>query len=726
MSDPFRFYDWEIKKFLGIVLATQIVALVLIWLETIGFQVPVLRQLVCLIYLTFVPGALILRALNIRELGPIESALFTVGASLATIMFTGALLNFIGSRLGLAAPITLLPIMAMLAALVLIISVACYLRDRKAENHPLLDIKEALSPPALFLYIVPFIAIVGAYLMNLFSDNVLLVLMILVIAAIVLLVGFDRFIPKEMYPLAIFVVALSLVLHNTLISTYINGWDIQYERYYATLVMTNGFWDISMFNILNAMLSIVILAPIYSIVTNLDIIWVFKLIYPLLFALVPLGLYEVFKRQSSEKIGFMAAFFFTSLVVFYTEMLQLARQEIAELFLVLVVILIINQSMDKLKWSFLFIMFSFSLVVSHYGLTYIFIASLLVVWALLYAGKKIRFKGMSYTGLNRRLSLALIIPLIMFCLGWYIFTASGNAFSTIVILLETVLSNVISGFLNPNMVQGIALIAEGGSVSVLHKVYLYLMLFTQACIVIGIATIVLKNDLAKIGKEYFIFSLVMIALLIAGISVPYVSGAMNTTRLYQISLIFLAIFFVIGWLGISKLLGRLARRDNPKMPIAFGALAFFLAIFLIFNTGLVFEVFNDVPISYSLNRTIDYAVYNSAEVAGANWILNERNPILIDNTTNSYYLPPIYSDEYRLQLLSGQNADQVATIPSNGRLFEVSYVYMGTYNLLNDRMFVVNENGAISADYYVSADDVSKDRGLIYSNGGTEIYNRRF
>lgn len=726
MSDPLRFIDWEIKKFLGVVLATQIAALVLIWLGTTGFQVPILRQLVCFIYLTFMPGAVILRAMNARKLEPIKSTLFTIGASLAALMFAGALLNIIGLYLGLTTPITLLPIMVMLTALVLILSVFCYLRDRKSEDKPLLDIKEALSPPALFLYIVPFMAIFGAYLMNLFSDNVLLVLMILALVAIVLLVGFDKFIPKEMYPLAIFVVGVSLVLHNTLISTYINGWDVQFENYRATLVLTNGFWDPSTFSILNAMLSIVMLAPIYSIVMNMDIVWVFKLIYPLLFALVPLGLYEVFKRQSSEKIAFMATFFFTSLVVFYTEMLQLARQEIAELFLVLVIMLIINRNMDKAKWSVLFIIFSFSLVVSHYGLTYIFIASLIVVWALLYLGKMISLKNLRGIEVNTRLSLVLVVSLIMFCLVWYISIASGNPFETIVVLLSSIYSNLITGFMNPDKVQGLALITTGGSVSALHKVYLYLMLFTQALIMVGIAAVILKKDLVKISKEYFTFSLVMVAILIAGISVPFVASALNTTRLYQITLIFLAIFFVIGWLAVSKLLGRLMHRDNPRMPIAFGALAIFLAIFLMYNTGLVFEVFNDVPISYSLNKTVDNAVYNNAEVAGANWIVNERNPVLIDSMTNMYYLPPIYSDEYRLQLLSGQNAEQASKIPNNGKLFEVSYVYMGTYNILNDRMLVVNENDATSGDSYVSADDISKDRGLIYSNGGSEVYNRRF
>jgi uncharacterized membrane protein len=363
-------------------------------------------------------------------------------------------------------------------------------------------------------------------------------------------------------------------------------------------------------------------------------------------------------------------------------------------------------------------------VVSHYGLTYIFIAALIVVWSMLYLGKRIHFGGLSDTGLNRRLSLALIIPLIAFCLLWYMFTASGNAFNTIVVLLDNILSHVLPGFMNPNMVQGMALIVEGGSASALHKAYLYLMLFTQACIAVGIVVAILKNDLAKIGKEYFAFSLVMIAILVAGITVPFISSAMNTTRLYQISLIFLAIFFVLGWLGVSKLLGRLVRRYNPRMPIAYATLAIFLAIFLVFNTGLVFEVFKDTPISYSLNTTVDYTVFNYAELAGANWMVSERNATPIDSNHSSYYLPPIYSDSNRRLLFLGQGALQVAEIPADySQIFQNSYIYLGTYNILNDKVMVVKKSGALLTEYYDEASAVANNRERIYANGGAEIYH---
>jgi uncharacterized membrane protein len=251
------------------------------------------------------------------------------------------------------------------------------------------------------------------------------------------------------------------------------------------------------------------------------------------------------------------------------------------------------------------------------------------------------------------------------------------------------------------------------------------MLATQAFVVVGILTIKYKNDHVKISKEYFAFSLVMVFILVAGITVPFFASALNTTRLYQISLIFLAIFFVIGWLNVSRLLGGIFKRSDPKMPLAFRTLAIFLVIFLAFNTGLIFELANDAPTSYSLNRTTDNEVYNYAEVAGADWIVSGRNATPIDGEPGEYYLPPIYSDRIRLILMEAHYVDQVTDIPENqSQLFEISYIYLGTYNIVKDQVLIATDTGTRTSDKYVDASSLSSDRGRIYSNGGAEIYGR--
>jgi uncharacterized membrane protein len=78
--------NWEIKKCLRLSLGILLAALGLIGLAALGFDIPILRQIVGFIFLTFVPGLLILRILKIRNVGVIESLLYSVGLSAAVVM----------------------------------------------------------------------------------------------------------------------------------------------------------------------------------------------------------------------------------------------------------------------------------------------------------------------------------------------------------------------------------------------------------------------------------------------------------------------------------------------------------------------------------------------------------------------------------------------------------------------------------------------------------------
>lgn len=77
--------DWDIKKCLWLSLAISLAALGLVGLAAVGFDMPILRQIVGFVFLTFVPGILILRILKSHNIGLIESLLYSVGLSLAFV-----------------------------------------------------------------------------------------------------------------------------------------------------------------------------------------------------------------------------------------------------------------------------------------------------------------------------------------------------------------------------------------------------------------------------------------------------------------------------------------------------------------------------------------------------------------------------------------------------------------------------------------------------------------
>ncbi len=71
--NPFQIYTWKIKSFLILVLSIQVSMWGAIGLDLIGLQLPLIRQLIGIVYLLFIPGILILRILELHKLSDIES-----------------------------------------------------------------------------------------------------------------------------------------------------------------------------------------------------------------------------------------------------------------------------------------------------------------------------------------------------------------------------------------------------------------------------------------------------------------------------------------------------------------------------------------------------------------------------------------------------------------------------------------------------------------------------
>ena len=381
--DPLRLNDWGIVPFLGVVLGIQLLLWLTLVLEENGAGIPLLRQVVGFVYLTWVPGIILLRILRVHKVGAIETLLFSVGLSVSTVLFLGFATNTIYPMLDLLKPISEAPLLITMTVFVFAGAVIAYIVDRDFNQPEYITTEETFGWPVFLFALLPFLAIFGAWLVNNYRINTLLFVLLAVIAIVPALVAFRRIVPERYYPFVIWTVGLALLLHASLISNHIWGWDINQEYYISNLVVQNGAWDFSIYSNINAMLSIVMLAPIYSILCSIDIVWVFKIIYPLLFSLAPLGIYMIARRQSYDRIAFYGTFFFITFFVFFTEMLQVARQEIAELFLVLIALLIINKDLDKIKKYILLIVFSFSLAVSHYGVSYLFMVMITLAWVIL-------------------------------------------------------------------------------------------------------------------------------------------------------------------------------------------------------------------------------------------------------------------------------------------------------------------------------------------------------
>ncbi len=380
----FRLTQWETTDLLGAVVFLLTIYFFCIFSESAGFDLPIISNLVGVVIILFIPGTLFLRIIKFDVMkNSLELMLYTLGVSLVLIMSLGFAINTLLPFVGMEQPINQSILITSLSSLIILMSYIIYLKDNDSYKTPLIELKSLISNSGIFLILLPFISIIGAYLMNYYQINLFFMVLIFLICLVALMVGFQKVLSPKMYPLAILCISLALLFHRSLISTYIWGWDLNLEYYLAQNVIQNGYWFMDFPDTYNSMLSVIMLAPSLYFYTGINLVWIFKIVYPFIFAFLPVGLYFIFKKQTNPPIAFLSVFFFISLFTFYTEMLAVARQMIAELFLVLIILLMVSKGMNMAKRSLLAILFSISLIFSHYSLSYILlfliICSMLII-----------------------------------------------------------------------------------------------------------------------------------------------------------------------------------------------------------------------------------------------------------------------------------------------------------------------------------------------------------
>ena len=754
MINLLQINDLDIKSFLKIILAIQLAMLGVIGLDVVGLGIPILRQIIGFIYLTFVPGIIILRVLKLHKLGNIETLLYTVGLSIATLMFTGLFMNTVYPLFGIPRPISITPLIITMSVAVLILCVLSYKIDKDFSTPHSIDLKEILTPPVLFLCLLPFLTIFGTYLVNFHENNILLLSLIVIISLIVALVIFNNFIPKRLYPFAILMVAISILYHKSLISMYLTGWDIHVEYYFYKLTEMNSYWDWTIPNTYNAMLSSTILPSIYSYLLNIDAAWIFKIIYPFLFAFVPLGLYHVYQKQTDDRTAFLSVFFFMSFTAFYGVMISLAKQQMAMLFFVLLILSMLDKKIDAPKKAALSIIFSVSMVVSHYGTTYISLFYILMAWFLLsFMKNTIGDSENANLKNSKTITTTFVILYSVIAVSWYMYVSGSTAFNAIVHIGDHVYYSIYTDFFNPVAREGSVMSAIGihePAQSLARFISRYIFHATQLFIIIGVIRLLIQRNKMKFEREYIAMTLVSTVIIFMCIMLPFFSGKLHMDRIYLILLLFLSPFCILGgetvFKGILKLFRlvssrfkqkqacasdqrRYSKQDNrysdatPNINKMYVLLVFIVLVpYFLFNTGFVWEVTGDAPTSISLsmermkrssdenaNVSFSGAYTYEQDVFSARWLsksIDNKNPVYSDKLSYWYILPS-YGMIFPSRVLYNTT-----------RIRDTSYIYLSHLNVVDGLM-------AIGRGSNYNTTEISPPlwgNNKIYSNGGSEIY----
>jgi len=712
------------KKLLKTVLVLQVVVLGLIEADFIEINIPILRQVICFIYLSFIPGILILRIFKLYELSIIETILYSVGLSLSFLIFTGLLMNTLYPLIGISKPLSEMLLIITINIIVLFLCSVCYLRDKDYSTTFSINIQQVFSLPILSLLLFPFLAIFGTYLLNFYDNNLILLILLTTISMVPILATFDR-ISSDNFPLAIWSISLSLLLYISLFGTYMRPTDNLWEISLANQVIKNGIWDSTIPSSMNAMLSIVFNLPIYSLVSGLSIIQIFKIMIPLIFSFVPVGLYQAFRTQTTPKIAFLSCFFFISQYEFFTWAGITMKQVSAGLFLTLILLLITDKNIIHIWKTVLLMIFSFSLAVSHYGGSYIFMFCLIITTCILFLYGKIKDSTRS----NSIITPTFAILYSVFAVAWYIYISKSSSFITMINLGNHIIFSILNTYFIPRG-SYLSQILFGEWPLSLQILKLFFII-TSIFMIVGVINLIYKPKF-KFNEEYAVFAITFLA--VGGsVFLGFLSGTGTPDRIYHYISFFLAPFCIIGGIVTIEYLAKTfksfkpysIRRNTPKF------LSVFLAIFLLLNTGFVSEViFKDHPgasIYISKSRIeksgnvwekeyFDYVHLSSYDVYGAYWLGINKVDAKIYCGLNAVQNLRIVDVSINLDI------NNILLLINETEL-DSSYIYLTEFNHVIGRIKI--KIGTFPK--LLNIDNISQmldTNNKIYINGGSVIYYR--
>jgi len=379
------------------------------------------RATLSFLFITIVPGLLIMLIMKIREIGFWEYLVYVVGLSISFIMFAGLAVNWILPWLNITdKPLATWPI--LISFNILLITFWTIAKTRNKDLNPIniklpkLDTLNTImfTIPVLF----PILAILGAFFLNNHGTNIITMIMLGGIAVYVLMiVVFRERLNPNIYPWALYLMGIGIMFSSLLRGQYIFNSDTGFEYQIFQLTKEKLYWSMdNLYHTYNAMLITNIFPTLLNTFIKINDYLIFKLIFPLFFSLIPVIIYFLNRRFSDKKvICFLGSFLFMSFIPFFTPIHN--RQFFAVFFFALVIAIFFLKGFSILNKKLLFLILGATMIVAHYSTSYISLLIFLLTYLLINLFKLFgRNKGGKEFFFPRG---TLIIVLLLLGFFWY-------------------------------------------------------------------------------------------------------------------------------------------------------------------------------------------------------------------------------------------------------------------------------------------------------------------
>lgn len=672
-----------------------IVLFLLIVNISIVLDMPFFRQILPFMFFTFIPGFLLLRILKIKT--PLSQlTVFSVAMSVSFLYLTGLFVNTVFPVKPLSYPF-------LIVSNIIVLFLTAMLREEEIFNFQVNFDKTEIKLYIMGL-ILPFLVIVGSYVLNKFNNNLLIVFSIVYLLFYIIVALKAK---NLSYAFVIWILAVSLLFMVSLRTDYLISGDTPVE-YNLFKVSASAFkWNAgsipySLRPEYNTCLSITILPTLYYYMSNLNGFYIFKVFLIFIVSFVPVAIYRLNSIFLPEKKSFLNTLLFISYYQFIYSISNL-RTLIAILYFVLIVLLIFDESMPKIRRSIISLIFALSLVFSHYSTTYITFLFLIIAFIVLILLKK--YQGNQVY--QNRVTAAFTIFLFVMLFLWYaMINFHTSSFDHFITFLQNTMISLTDAFrfdMYHESGQRIFGIGLKWPVEYINMLVYYITLSTISIGFLSEFVKRFKDNDSIFEDTYIVFMTISMAILAATIILPYISIGYGPERVLIFCLVTLTPCFSVGVGKIHEILRWMTRyRVNFDLNHV-GILILFL--FLFTNIGLIYQIFGDHHSMVFNNDGFQYETLalHKEEYYGSLW-LNETK----EN------LKFVTGDRYTSERLTcfGLHLERSSISFSNN-----SYLFL--------RKGVLDTGRFYNGDFdYENIDDLFKDIGKIdkiYDNGGSQI-----
>lgn len=332
--------------------------------------------------LVVAPGVLLLQVCKVQPKFDWGYAGLALGISIVFLLTFGLGINFLFPLLGFQ-PLIFSTLIFSLS--VFFLSISLFLIKRNAE---VVIQKPQIPVGSMILSFIPVIfvalSVIGALrLNNDYNGNVTLIMLFGIAAFLIALLLAARFVRENIVATALYFISLALLLMTSLRGWGISGHDIQREYRVFQLTKDAGMWSPDfLHDAYNACLSITVLPTIFSEILNIPDAYIYKVLFQVMFAVVPVICFLIAKRYFSQTIALLSSIVVISFPTYFTDMSMLNRQEIAFLLFVLMIYVMFEDPFSLRFKRWLLLVLGIGIVLSHYSTTYIVI----LIWAITYVG----------------------------------------------------------------------------------------------------------------------------------------------------------------------------------------------------------------------------------------------------------------------------------------------------------------------------------------------------